>query len=182
MIYAFFWGLAWGCAYRLSRFLLLKKGETLEGLRGLLGGSFLAGWLGAKGLFALMNGHLLLGDWGFWLGAGGFVFYGGFLGVALFVLFYSLVLKRFSARKLFFFLPPLAFGHGIGRVGCFFVGCCHGHHHPVQLYEALGLTLLGFYLLKKVLAQRLEWGERDFFLLPYFLFRHAIFFRVFKGR
>ena len=64
--------------------------------------------------------------------------------------------------------PALAFGHLIGRVGCFLVGDDYGRPstlpwavafpeglppttvpvHPTQLYEAIGLTLLGWWLLR----------------------------------
>ena len=64
--------------------------------------------------------------------------------------------------------PALAFGHLIGRIGCFLVGDDHGTPstlpwavafpegvppttvpvHPTQLYEAVGLGLLGWLLLR----------------------------------
>jgi phosphatidylglycerol:prolipoprotein diacylglycerol transferase len=64
--------------------------------------------------------------------------------------------------------PALAFGHLIGRIGCFFVGDDYGRPsdvpwavafpqglppttvpvHPTQLYEAIGLGVLGWLLLR----------------------------------
>src|SRR4029453_1539242 len=64
--------------------------------------------------------------------------------------------------------PALAFGHLIGRIGCFLVGDDYGKPsdlpwavafpqglppttvpvHPTQLYEALGLGMLGWMLLR----------------------------------
>ena len=64
--------------------------------------------------------------------------------------------------------PALAFGHLIGRIGCFLVGDDYGRPstlpwavafpeglppttipvHPTQLYEAIGLALLGWWLLR----------------------------------
>ena len=69
--------------------------------------------------------------------------------------------------------PALAFGHLIGRIGCFLVGDDYGRPsnlpwavafpeglppttapvHPTQLYEAVGLALLGLLLLR--------WRRRD---------------------
>jgi phosphatidylglycerol:prolipoprotein diacylglycerol transferase len=74
-----------------------------------------------------------------------------------------------------FFAPALALGHAIGRIGCFFAGCCYGkesslpwsvifndenslavigvHLHPTQIYETIGnfllFTFLKFYGRKK---------------------------------
>jgi phosphatidylglycerol:prolipoprotein diacylglycerol transferase len=59
--------------------------------------------------------------------------------------------------------PYAALGQSIGRIGCFFNGCCYGkevpwgiyfpvhqaHLHPAQLYDAAGLLLI-FFLLKKI--------------------------------
>ena len=67
-----------------------------------------------------------------------------------------------------FFIPALALCHAIGRIGCFFSGCCYGkesnlpwavvfedkhssavigvHLHPTQIYEALGNFLLFIFL------------------------------------
>jgi phosphatidylglycerol---prolipoprotein diacylglyceryl transferase len=64
--------------------------------------------------------------------------------------------------------PALAFGHSIGRIGCFLVGDDYGTPsdlpwvvafpeglppttvpvHPTQLYEAIGLGLLGWWLVR----------------------------------
>lgn len=64
--------------------------------------------------------------------------------------------------------PALAFGHLIGRIGCFLVGDDYGRPstlpwavafpeglppttvpvHPTQLYEAIGLAVLGWWLLR----------------------------------
>jgi phosphatidylglycerol:prolipoprotein diacylglycerol transferase len=85
---------------------------------------------------------------------GGLVFQGALLGGIAGGFFY---LWR---RKLSFWLPAdftalgLVFGHAIGRLGCFFAGCCYGDactlpwavefpatpnipRHPTQLYEAI---------------------------------------------
>jgi phosphatidylglycerol---prolipoprotein diacylglyceryl transferase len=57
-------------------------------------------------------------------------------------------------------IVPLVAGHAIGRLGCFFGGCCFGRplqtdspiahffsRHPTQLYEAGYLTLLSIFLI-----------------------------------
>lgn len=93
--------------------------------------------------------------------------------------------------------PAIPLGHALGRVGCLLAGCCHGSAsgawpglvfahpeapafllsrgaiplHPVQLYEAAGLALLGVGLL---LARRVRrWRGRLFraYLAGYALLR-----------
>jgi phosphatidylglycerol:prolipoprotein diacylglycerol transferase len=63
---------------------------------------------------------------------GGLVFYGGFIGAALTALWY---LRRHRMAFLPYadtLIPSVAFGHFLGRLGCFAAGCCwgevaHGH-------------------------------------------------------
>ena len=57
-------------------------------------------------------------------------------------------------------VPNFPIGHAIGRVGCFFAGCCHGRlNHPVQLYEAVGL--LGIAFAARTALARVEAGQAD---------------------
>lgn len=93
----------------------------------------------------------------------GFVFYGGFIATTLTVI----GLARYRQIPIWkladAFAPALAIGHALGRVGCFFEGCCHGKAcalpwaiqfpavpgpvHPTQLYEAAGNLLIAGWLL-----------------------------------
>jgi phosphatidylglycerol:prolipoprotein diacylglycerol transferase len=100
---------------------------------------------------------------------GGLVFYGGLLLAVPTVLWYVKKnnLSVWSTADLF--APSLAIGHAIGRLGCFFSGCCYGKLaeglpwavtftdpeslakigvplHPTQLYESLG-ELINFFIL-----------------------------------
>ena len=120
---------------------------------GLLGGALL--YLGVHVREVVAQPVLLLGP--------GLVFYGGVLGGALAAWLYA---RRFGvplARAFDAGVPGLAFGHAIGRIGCFLGGCCFGRpcaprfalgvplhgalRHPVPLYEASALVLLGALLL-----------------------------------
>jgi phosphatidylglycerol:prolipoprotein diacylglycerol transferase len=105
---------------------------------------------------------------------GGLVFYGGLLFTVPIVLWYVKKndLGVWSTADLF--APSLAIGHAIGRIGCFYAGCCYGKPaeglpwavifsdpqslaligiplHPVQLYESLGefITFLVLIILRK---------------------------------
>ncbi|MBR7144587.1 MAG: prolipoprotein diacylglyceryl transferase [Lentisphaeria bacterium] len=93
---------------------------------------------------------------------GGLVFYGGFiLALILIVWYVKKICKADVIRSLDALAPALAVAHALGRVGCFFNGCCYGKPadlwwsvvypentepfvrygamalHPVQIYEAI---------------------------------------------
>jgi len=153
-------GLAWGIGYQ---FFFHHIGDQDRGkAQFLFWGTFLSAWLGAKSLFLLTAGDSLSSDFvssaSFWMG-GGFVFYGGLIGGALFFLLYHLIFGL-SSLWVKWSVISLVLGHGIGRIGCFLAGCCygektdwwwgihlHGHErHPTQLIEALFLITLALYL------------------------------------
>lgn len=94
---------------------------------------------------------------------GGFVFYGGLLGGGAALILY---IRRYRDETDLFdiYATALPLGHALGRVGCFFAGCCYGipysgrwaHTYsesvgmtplgdpllPIQLIESAGLVLL----------------------------------------
>lgn len=100
---------------------------------------------------------------------GGLVFYGGLLFTIPTAIWYVRRKRLDFWRTFDVFAPSIAIGHAIGRLGCFFAGCCYGKPaegipwsvtftnpeslamrgvplHPVQLYEAAG-ELLNFLVL-----------------------------------
>ncbi|MGA7918696.1 MAG: prolipoprotein diacylglyceryl transferase [Candidatus Acidiferrales bacterium] len=102
----------------------------------------------------------------------GGTFYGGVVGGVLAILLYTHFQKMPLLPTLDVVAAALPIGHAIGRLGCFFAGCCYGkpttlpwgvtftnptaeqlagtplgvHLHPTQLYEA-SLEFLNFLLL-----------------------------------
>lgn len=79
--------------------------------------------------------------------SGGLVFYGGFVGV-----FIALVICTRRAKvDLWTFMdvcaPAGALGHSIGRLGCFFAGCCYGKvttvPWAVTFHDALSMAPTG---------------------------------------
>lgn len=121
----------------------------------------------------------------FW--EGGIVFYGGFIGAVLVTLWYvrKHQLKFLSVADVF--VPGLALGHAIGRVGCFMAGCCFGKAcpadynlgvifphsdygiapagvalYPTQLFEAISVFCLFLFL---VFWRRIKHFEGEIFLL-----------------
>lgn len=90
---------------------------------------------------------------------GGFVYYGGTLLGLFFCLFYFLKpRKRDFLESADFFAPVLSLGTGLGRLACFFQGCCFGApldfvwsvrgRHPTQLYILLWEMILFALLFK----------------------------------
>jgi len=99
---------------------------------------------------------------------GGLSWYGGLVG-GVGAGFAYIVYKRWPVVSILAAATPaLAFGHLIGRIGCFLVGDDYGKPsnlpwavafpqglppttvpvHPTQIYEAIGLGLLGWLLLR----------------------------------
>ncbi|OEG69536.1 hypothetical protein ATZ36_09000 [Candidatus Endomicrobiellum trichonymphae] len=93
---------------------------------------------------------------------------GGFIAVIIFAYVYAKRKKIHLLKLGDFFAPALALGHALGRIGCFFSGCCYGKEsslpwsvvfinehslavrgkplHPTQLYEAFANLLLFVFL------------------------------------
>ncbi len=110
----------------------------------------------------------------FMIWKGGLVFYGG-LAVAIIVCYWYTRRYRIPFLKtLDICAPSLALGHSVGRIGCFFAGCCYGKTtsfpwavtfthprslaplnvplHPVQLYSSFNAFLI--FLILIVLRKR----------------------------
>jgi phosphatidylglycerol---prolipoprotein diacylglyceryl transferase len=103
--------------------------------------------VGAKALFAVLGWeHYARGELRFWADFDvGFVFAGGLAGATLAAAAFAWTYRLDFARGADYFAVAVPLGHAIGRVGCFFAGCCHGRDgHPVQLYEAAGLLLIAW--------------------------------------
>ena len=141
--------------------------------------AMLSGVIGSRIFYVIQNWNYYRNHIGqiIRIDQGGLVFYGGFILAALVLIFYVKKICRADAvRVLDITAPALAAAHALGRVGCFFNGCCYGkpaelfwavtypvntppyqHYagaalHPVQLYEAalnLLLAPLFFLLVRK---------------------------------
>jgi len=58
----------------------------------------------------------------------GLVFHGGLIGGTIAVIIFLLKKNKPLGMYADVIGPLLLIGHGIGRIGCFFAGCCHGIH------------------------------------------------------
>ncbi|AUC81854.1 prolipoprotein diacylglyceryl transferase [Lacinutrix sp. Bg11-31] len=132
---------------------------------------FIAGFVGGKLFYYLQdpilyikNPSLLLDNF-----SGGFVFYGSFVIIIPFIIWYLKKRKIPVLPMLDIFAITTTIVHAIGRFGCFASGCCYGspttssfgvvfpttHNtpvHPTQLYEVLlliSIMLLLFFVKKQ---------------------------------
>jgi phosphatidylglycerol:prolipoprotein diacylglycerol transferase len=161
-----------------------------------------SGIIGARLLFVFSNRQDFFLDPAsvFKLWEGGLTYYGGFISAAGFVLAY-VKKKKISILKLGDFLAPaLALGHAIGRIGCFFAGCCYGKEtnaawsvvfrdknssavlgvrlHPTQFYEAFGNFLIFFFLYFYSKKEHKKGGIVSFYFISYAVLRFVVeFFR-----
>lgn len=60
------------------------------------------------------------------LNSGGFEFYGGFIGAFVPCVLYAMYRKLSLRLWTDIMVPTLLFAMGVGRIGCFLAGCCHG--------------------------------------------------------
>lgn len=134
----------------------------------------------------------------FW--EGGLVFWGGFIGAGIWV--------AFSCSKYGFNIwstadvlaPGIALGHSLGRIGCFFAGCCYGKPtdsvlgikfthidslarplgiplEPTQLYSSAYLFILAGILYLRLKSERSRpYSVFSIYLLSYSTFRILIEF------
>lgn len=132
---------------------------------------------------------------------GGLVFYGGFIA-AVVAAFLFIQKKRLPLGKTADIIAPaIALGHAIGRIGCFFAGCCYGEQcdlpwavtfedpaslaplhiglHPTQIYESVANFILVFLLLAVDKKRRIDGITFWFYIFFYGLIR--AFIEIFRG-
>jgi len=131
---------------------------------------FIAGFVGGKlffylekPLYYLRNPKLMLDNF-----SGGFVFYGSFITIILMLIWYLKKHKIPVLPMLDILAITTTIVHVIGRMGCFFAGCCYGKPtnsfmgmnfprtngvsvHPSQLYEIVGILsiMIALFIVKK---------------------------------
>ncbi|MFZ0922070.1 MAG: prolipoprotein diacylglyceryl transferase, partial [Candidatus Acidiferrales bacterium] len=173
----------------------------------------LAGLAGAKAWFVLSNGsyywHHKNEIFGLATLQSGGMFYGGFVGAFLVVLFYAYFQRMPLLVLLDSYSAGLPLGHAVGRLGCFAAGCCYGKPtflpwgvtftssraaelvgtplniplHPTQLYEAAAEFMNFFILVALARKQRFRGEIFATFILLYGFERGLIeFMRGDPGR
>jgi len=106
---------------------LKQRGLDPEAAWDVAGWAAICGILGAKFYYLILHfNETALDPWGALLARSGLVWYGGFIGGALGVLFRLRQLRMPVWKVADSVAPALALGYAIGRVGCFLVGDDYG--------------------------------------------------------
>ena len=183
--YGFFTALAMLVTFFIAQKKAEPSGLSRQVVADLFFLLFISGVVGARLFYVLQHFSDYSGDLPrvFFIQEGGLVWYGGFFGAAIAGIFYARA-HRWPLLKLSdFFAPILALGHAIGRIGCFFNGCCFGQRcslpwavtfpgdpyarHPVQLYEAALLFILSFFLFRFAKKKRFDGQVLSLYALGY---------------
>lgn len=189
LLHSLFMLMALALSYWLYRRNREKLSVSDDHKRFLSLAALLGAFVGAKLPFLLEQDWSGLSPWVHWLSDGKTVLggiFGGYVSVELAKAWLGVRQGTGDA-----FAIPVAAGLSIGRIGCFFGGCCYGLptslpwgvpfatasdggevlRHPVQLYESIfhGMAIAGLLLL-----DRKGWlpGQRlKLYLLGYLVFR-----------
>ncbi len=189
--YGLFVALGFFAATLLAGYRAKKAGLPADKITDLNIYSFLAAVLGARLLYILteLKYYRQYPEqiWKIW--EGGLVFYGGLIGGLLFYFWYTRRQKLEPFMIADLLIPGVALGQALGRLGCFFRGCCYGvksekygvifpdigdnlPHLPTQLFESAA-TLCIFILL--MLRKPRYKGE---LLILYLLFYSSFRFMI----
>ena len=161
-------------AVLLATYRAKKRGMSDDIVYGIGVTVLLAGFLGAKLLYCLLDIGTFLKNPLSMLSGSGFVVYGGIVAGALAAIIYCRVKKVRFLPYLDLVAPSVAIAQGFGRIGCFLAGCCYGRETtawfgvvfpensiapggipliPTQLFSSAGdfviASLLLFYAQKK---------------------------------
>jgi phosphatidylglycerol:prolipoprotein diacylglycerol transferase len=168
--YGVFVAMAFLSAIALALREARREGEDPNKILDVCFYALVAAIIGSRILYVLVNWSIFRHDpleiiriW-----HGGLVFYGGFIG-ALITALWCINRKGLPLLKTMDIMAPsIAFGQFVGRIGCFFAGCCYGKTcdlpwavtfthpeslapkgvplHPTQLYSSLNSLLIFFVL------------------------------------
>jgi phosphatidylglycerol:prolipoprotein diacylglycerol transferase len=169
--YGVFVAMAFLSAIALALREARREGEDPNKILDVCFYALVAAIIGSRILYVLVNWSIFRHDpleilrlW-----HGGLVFYGGFIG-ALITALWCINKKGLPLLKTMDIMAPsIAFGQFVGRIGCFFAGCCYGKTcdlpwavtfthpeslapkgvplHPTQLYSSLNSLLIFFALM-----------------------------------
>jgi phosphatidylglycerol---prolipoprotein diacylglyceryl transferase len=196
--YGSFVALGFFTALMLSRFFAKKQDIDPQSITDLIFMILVSALIGSRLLYVIINFSYyrdnLLSIFKLW--DGGLVFYGGFI-FAIIGSYIFIKIKQLNTWKTADVIAPgIALGHAIGRIGCFFAGCCYGkecaepwavtfsnpdslaplgvHLHPTQLYSVFS-NLCIFFILLFILKIKKFHGQVFFsYLIIYSIFRSYI--------
>jgi phosphatidylglycerol:prolipoprotein diacylglycerol transferase len=161
------------CSYLFGRDMQ-KIGQPKEVAYDFVFWMAIAGILGARLFYIFLNLDLYTADpseiWK--LQNGGLAWQGGLIFATGAAIFYLRKHKLSTLKFLDMSSPYGALGQSIGRIGCFFNGCCYGkpvwwgpyfpvHHerlYPTQIFESVGLLAI-FFALRKLNTKNFREGQ-----------------------
>lgn len=125
--YGLLMAVAFVCAFFIVRYFFKKSGEFNKDITfDLLLIIFPSAIIGARLYYIIFSGRswTFLEAVSFW--DGGLAVYGGIIGGLIAVIIYALIKKINILKLTDAIAPALILGQAIGRIGCYFSGCCYG--------------------------------------------------------
>jgi phosphatidylglycerol:prolipoprotein diacylglycerol transferase len=201
--YGFFVALGFFSAIIVVRIFANKNNIDPQIMTDLIFTILVSALIGARLMYVLINfGYYkddLIGIFKLW--DGGLVFYGGFIVSVVGCYIFIKIKKLHLWKTADIVAPSIALAHAIGRIGCFFAGCCYGKEcsvswaikfsdpgslaplgvllHPTQLYSVASNFLI-FLILLFIYKMKKFHGQVFFsYLLIYSIFRSYI--ETFRG-
>lgn len=171
--YGLMMGIAFLVAIGIAIFNAKKRGMTTDDILLLAIYIIPLSILGARTYFCIFSGNTFTFWQFFEIWNGGLAILGGVIGGVVAIGLYCLIHKKNILQILDIAAPSLIIGQAIGRIGCFFAGCCYGvevanpalHFFPVSIqidgvwhfatmFWECGACLLGFLALQLFFKKR----------------------------
>ncbi|MBR3790576.1 MAG: prolipoprotein diacylglyceryl transferase [Clostridia bacterium] len=139
--YGLLMGIAFLVAISIAVFNAKKRGMTTDDILLLAIYIIPLSILGARTYFCIFSGNTYTFLQFFEIWNGGLAILGGVIGGVIAIVLYCLIHKKNFLQILDIAAPSLIIGQAIGRIGCFFAGCCYGievtnpslHFFPVSI-------------------------------------------------
>lgn len=119
-------GIGFLVAVLVGMYRAKKKEMSQEAILDIAIYCILAGFLGGKLLYVIVEWKDFVADPWSVLGSSGFVVYGGIITGVLAGYIYTRIKKLSFAKYFDLVMPEIAIAQGFGRIGCFLAGCCYG--------------------------------------------------------
>ena len=119
-------GIGFLLAIAVGMYRAKKKGLNQEAVLDIAIYAILAGFLGGKILYVIVEWKRFVENPWSVLGNAGFVVYGGIITGVLAGYIYTRIKKLSFVKYFDLVMPEIALAQGFGRIGCFLAGCCYG--------------------------------------------------------
>ena len=119
-------GIGFLAAVLIGMYRVKKRGMNQEAILDIAIYCILAGFLGGKILYVIVEWKRFIADPWSVLGNAGFVVYGGIITGVLAGYIYGRIKKIDFFQYFDLVMPEIAIAQGFGRIGCFLAGCCYG--------------------------------------------------------